>query len=93
MKQLASDQAASSMSLSVSPLLLKQPSDKAMEMNTAELCQWLKDKNIPDEYIKCFERDKIDGSELAAYDDELLEGMGISERRVRIRILAQFRKI
>ena len=83
--------------LSVSPSipssLTKQPSDKAMNMTTVELCQWLRDRNISQEYIEYFKREKIDGSELAAYKDEDLKDMGISEPRVRIRILTQFRKI
>lgn len=82
-----------SVSPSISPSLTKQPSDRAMNMTTAELCQWLKDKKISKEYIKYFEEEEIDGSELAAYNDEDLKDMGISEPRVRIKILTQFRKI
>ena len=82
-----------SVSPSIPPSLTKQPSDRAMNMTTAELCQWLKDKKISKEYIEYFERDEIDGSELAAYKDEDLKDIGISESRVRIKILTQFRKI
>ena len=82
-----------SVSPCIPPSLTKQPSDKAMNMTTIELCQWLKDTKISQEYIEYFKRDKVDGSELAAYKDEDLKDMGISESRVRIRILTQFRKI
>ena len=81
------------MSPSIPQSLTKQPSDRAINMTTAELCQWLKNKNISQEYIEYFKRDDIDGSELAAYKDEDLKDMGISEPHVRMKILTQFRKI
>ena len=77
----------------IPPSLAKQPSDKAMNMSTEELCQWLKVKNIPDKYIEYFEREEVDGSQLAAYNEEHLEDIGVSESRIRIKIMTQFRKI
>lgn len=95
MKTLASNQTASAASLpmtsSIPPSLAKQPSDKAMNMTTAELCQWLKELKIPDKYIERFEQEEIDGSELADYKEEHLDF--ISEPRMRIKILTKFRKI
>ena len=73
--------------------LMVVPSTKAMAMNTEELCQWLKDWNIADHYIECFREDKIDGKELAAYDDNDLKDLGISEPRIRKKIMIQFRNI
>ena len=73
--------------------LAKQPSDKAMNMTTEELCQWLKVKLIPAEYIECFERLGIDGSDLADYNEEDLKKLGVSESHIRKRIMNQFRKI
>lgn len=64
-----------------------------MNMTTVELCQWLKEKKISDKYIEYFEAEEIDGYELAQYTDEDLSQLGISERRIRIKILAQFRRI
>lgn len=78
---------------SISPLLTAQPSEKAMDMTTAELCEWLKEIKIPDKYIEYFKEMEIDGLELAAYTDEILEKMGISEPHIRIRILVKFQKI
>ena len=72
--------------------LAKQPSDKATNMTASELCQWLREKRIPDKYVKRFEQDEIDGSELAVYEEEHLEEF-IPEPRIRIKILVQFRKI
>ena len=70
----------------------KQPTDYPMNMTTAELCQWLREKKIPPKYIKHFEQDEIDGSELAVYKDEHLKEF-IPESRVRIKILVQFEKL
>ena len=62
-------------------------------MTTEELCKWLKDKNIDVKYIECFRKDGVDGSELATYDDNDLEHLGISVPRIRKKIMVQFRKI
>ena len=78
---------------SVVPSLVAVPSDKAMAMSTEELCQWLKDRNIADTYIECFREENVDGAELAAYDDNDLKQLGISEPRIRKKIMIQFRKI
>ena len=78
---------------SVVPSLVATPSDKAMNMSTEELCQWLKDRNVADNYIACFREDNVDGSELAAYDDNDLKELGITEPRIRKKIMIQFRKI
>ena len=95
MKTLASNQTASTASIPMTPSIppspAKQPSDKAMNMTTAELCQWLKELKIPVKYIEYFEKEEIDGSQLAEYKEEHLDF--ISEPRIRIKILAKFRKI
>ena len=88
MKTLVSPQAPITPSLLTAP-----PSDKAKNMTLEEICQWLKEKNIADEYIECFKKDDIDGSVLAEYDDDDLKGMGISEPHIRKKIRIQFRKI
>ena len=62
-------------------------------MTSEELCQWLKEKCIADEYIECFRRNDIDGSVLAEYNGDDLEEMGISELHIRKKIMIQFRKI
>lgn len=62
-------------------------------MTAVELCQWLKEKKISDKYIEYFEAEEIDGSELALYTNNDLRDLGISEPRIRKKILAQFRKI
>ena len=77
----------------VVPSLVALPSAKAMDMSTEELCQWLKDKNVADDYIACFKKEDVDGSELATYDDNDLKGLGISDQRIRKKIMVQFRKI
>lgn len=68
-----------------------QPSDKAMNMTTTELCQWLKKLKIPDEYIEHFEQEEIDGLQLAEYKEEDLDFIPV--RRIRIKIVTQFKKI
>ena len=78
---------------SISPSSIGAPSAKAMDMSTEELCQWLKDIMIDVKYIECFRGEQIDGSELAAYDDSDLKDLGISEQRIRKKIMVQFRKI
>ena len=96
MEILAPDQTPSSASIttpSISPSLLAAPSEKAMNMTTEELCKWLKDTKINVKYINCFREDGVDGSELATYDDNDLEDLGISEQRIRKKIMVQFRKI
>ena len=62
-------------------------------MTSEELCQWLKEKCIADEYIERFRKDDIDGLVLATYNDDDLKGMGISEPHIRKKIMVQFRKI
>ena len=78
---------------SVVPSLVALPSDKAMAMSTEELCQWLEEKKVADNYIACFREDNVDGSELAAYDDDDLKELGISEPYIRKKIMIQFRRI
>ena len=75
------------------PSLVGQPSAKALAMSTEKLCQWLKDRNVADNYIACFREDNIDGLEMAAYDDNDLKELGISEPRIRKKIMIQFRRI
>ena len=73
---------------------LPLPSDKAREMTSQELCQWLKDElKISDTDIECFEREEIDGSLLANFDHEELEELGIKKSFVRIKIITKFRDI
>lgn len=98
METLAPGPTPSSASLSVIapsilPSSIAPPSAKAMNMTTEELCQWLKERKIDDKYIECFREDNVDGSELATYDDNDLEELGISEPRIRKKIMVQFRKI
>ena len=88
MKKLAPNPAPSSDSLTI-----VQPSDKAINMTTEELCQWLKNKKITPEYIKFFEGNDIDGSVLATFDDQDLKDLGISEPYIRKKIRTQFRRI
>ena len=95
MKTLAPDPTRSSASPSASTpsLLTAAPSDKAQNMTSEELCQWLKEKSIADKYIEYFRKDDIDGSVLAECTDDDLKGMGISEPHIRKKIMIQFRKI
>ena len=74
--------------------MLGLPSDKAMNMSHKELCNWLREKKIAGKYLHLFEEDEtIDGEELSIYTEKELEQMGISESRIRIKILLQFRRI
>ena len=79
--------------LASTPSLVAQPSDTAINMTTEELCTWLKEKHIEDEYVKLFEEERVDGSELAAYSDEDLKDLGVSISRIRKKILIKFRKV
>lgn len=81
------------MAPSILPSMIAAPSAKAMEMTSEELCKWLKEKNIADNYIECFREEDVGGSELATYTDDDLQQLGISESRIRKKIMAQFRKI
>ena len=79
---------------SVSPSLVVLPSQEAMNMTHKELCDWLKEKKIAGKYLHLFEEDEtIDGGEFSMYEDKDLEEMGISESRVRKKILYHFRQI
>ena len=78
---------------SISPSSVGALSDKAMGMTTEELCQWLKDIKVDVKYIEFFREENVDGSELATYDDSDLQELGISEQRIRKKIMVQFRKI
>ena len=78
---------------SISPSSVGAPSVKAMGLTTEGLCQWLKDIKVDVKYIECFREEDVDGSELATYDDSDLQGLGISEQRIRKKIMVQFRKI
>ena len=78
---------------SISPSSIGAPSAKAMDMITEELCQWLKDIKIDVMYIECFRGEDIDGSVLAVCDDSDLKDIGISEPRIRKKIMVNFRKI
>lgn len=98
METLAPVQTPSSASVSIitpsiSPSSVGAPSPKAMEMTTEELCQWLKDIRVDVKYIESFREENVDGSELATYDDSDLQDLGISEQRIRKKIMVQFRKI
>ena len=68
-------------------------SDKAKSMTHEELCAWLKEKKIKEEYIDLFKEESIDGEEMATYGEAELEELGISESRIRKRILVNFGKI
>ena len=78
---------------SVSPSLVILPSQEAINMTHEQLCDWLRGKKVPEKYVKLFEDDSIDGGELATYDDDDLEELGISEKRIRKKILHHFRQI
>ena len=78
---------------SVSPSLVATPSAKAADMSTEELCQWLKDKKVADNYIACFREADVDGEVLEVYDDNDLKEMGITEPHIRKKIMIQFRKL
>ena len=102
MKTLVPDPTPSSASPSASTpptaaastsLLTATPSDKAQNMTSEELCQWLKERRIADKYIECFRENDIDGSVLAVYTDDDLKEMGISELHIIKKIRAQFNKI
>ena len=67
-----------------------EPSKK---MTCEELCDWLKAKKIAEKYIKLFEEDDVDGKELAEYNDQDLIDLGISEPRIRKKILVNFRDL
>ena len=93
MEKLAPPSSTSIISPSILPSSLAMPSEKAVKMDTEELCKWLKEKKIDDKYIECFREDDVDGSVLATYDDDDLKGLGISESHIRKKIMVQFRKI
>ena len=78
---------------SVLPSLVATPSAKATDMSTEELCQWLKDKKVADNYIACFREVDVDGEVLEAYDDNDLKELGITEPHIRKKIMIQFRKL
>ena len=79
---------------SVSPSLVVLPSQGAMNMTHEQLCDWLKEKKIAGKYLQLFEEDEsIDGGELATYTEQDLEELGISESRIRKKILHHFRQI
>ena len=70
------------------------PSDKAKNMTTVELCQWLRNElNLSDNDIKCFEKEDIDGSLLAEFDVNDLEEIGIQKSFIRKKIITKFRNI
>ena len=73
---------------------LPQPSDKAKNMTTGELCQWMRNElKISDDDINCFEREDIDGSLLAGFDVNDLQEMGIQKSFIRKKIITKFRNI
>ena len=67
-----------------------EPSKK---MTCKELCDWLRARKIADKYIKLFEDEGVDGKELAEYDDDDLKDFGITEQRIRKRILVNFKDL
>lgn len=97
MKTLSTNTVPSSVSVSITsntqPSLVVQPDVRATDMTTEQLCQWLRTRKVKEKYIECFEREDIDGSVLADYKEEHLEGIGISEAHVRVKIIAQFKKL
>ena len=73
---------------------LPQPSEKALEMTSQELCHWLRNElKISETDIECFEREEIDGSLLADFYHGELEELGIKKSFVRIKIIKKFREI
>ena len=65
--------------------------DKQKAMTTEDLCKFLKDTvGIEDKYIELFREDKVLGNELSSYDDDDLESLGISEKRIRKKIMKHF---
>lgn len=66
---------------------------KAADMSTEEVCQWLKERKIADNYIELFRENDVDGSVLADYTDEDLKELGIPKQHIRKKIISQFKKI
>ena len=64
--------------------------DKQKAMTTEDLCTFLKDIGINDKYIELFKKDKVHSWELAAYNEQDLEDLGIDQRRIRKKILSHF---
>ena len=67
--------------------------DKQKAMTTEDLCKFLKDIGIEDDYIELFKKDKTNGCELATYDDNDLKDLGITQKRIRKKILARFKEL
>ena len=65
--------------------------DKQKAMTTEDLCIFLKEIGINDKYIELFKQDKLHGCELATYDEQDLEDLGIDQRRIRKKILSRFK--
>jgi len=83
---------------SINPTPVSSTSDSSViepskKMTCKELCDWLRAKKIADKYIKLFDEDEIDGKELATYNDQDLQELGISESRIRKKILVNFKDI
>ena len=62
-------------------------------MSVEDICIWLRQIKVDEDYIKLFEENDIDGCILVDYDASDLEEMGISKGFVRKKVIVQFRQI
>ena len=71
-------------------LLVPEENDKGKQMTHQEVCNWLREKKVPDDVVKLFEQDEgIDGEEFFTYGLEELEDIGVAQMHIRKRILRQ----
>ena len=92
-KEMLQKLAQSINSTTVSMASVSSVVEPSKKMTCQELCDWLRAKKIADKYIELFEKDEIDGKELAEYNDEDLQHLGISESRIRKKILVNFKDL
>ena len=64
--------------------------DKQKAMTTEDLCIFLKEIGIEDKYIELLKQKKVNGCELAVYDEQDLEELGIDRRWMRKKIISRF---
>ena len=60
-------------------------------MSTEDLCHFLQQIGVEEKIIELFKKDNVNGCELACYDDEDLQELGITSKRIRKKILTRFR--
>ena len=91
-KQIAADlQTKTQVEVCVPKPIPEQIKKAKEDMETEDLCQWLKEKKIEAKYVELFIEKDIDGSVLADFEEDDLEGLGIPTSFVRKKILAQFK--